>query len=1821
MGTQSLEPQTRGHSPVKLWGRMLFLVAVVTIAAVTWVMGHKAATWEWSLAVAPALFVPVLMSGLHLKRRESLIVGTLAGLSLLPPLWMGVHHQRSLASLVALGVLILFLPATAWLISALRKSLCLQGREMRARLAEQVGSLTAMGNAFRVDSPLEEVLQLAAHAIGESLGFDKVLIGLGEGTPPTLRTVAAVGLERTEDLRGASMPLPVHEVSRTGRAYCVPRAQWEGVLEAFATSEEEEASEQALVVPMHDPAHNVRGMVAVALPTDEREPDPITVETLQLFAQQVAIAAANYRLYKDLRRRVDSLMLINEVGQNISSGLESQKILEGIVAGGAQLTNGDYGVLLSVDAETGRLVPQMAYGFELGESELFSDEQIVALTQKVVREGRAIVISGRDSDDELCELLPRRPPMRSLLVVPLVEGREVSGALMSGAGRAGAFDGTDRVLLSTLADQASVAIQNARLYEGVVMRANQLATLNDLGQTIISSLDLDTTLSLIMKKVEEAFNVEAGSLLLVERGRLVFRESFGPAGEQVKPFSLEIGQGIAGWVAMTGKSVLVSDAKQDQRHFTGIDKATSYETRSLVCVPLKGPDGVIGVFELMNPRDRPAFTSHDLALLESVATYAVVAIQNAKLHQQTVRHVNDLYALYRVGRAMMSTLDIDDMARTITRETLTLTAAARSQMVLLDVDGNKVTHLEAQGYDEPRPQEWTLEQMTRGLYGWVLREKVYTVSADVHQDERMRDADVELIAGRDAGSMIVAPLIIKGEPVGVLSAVRLADEPSFGERELGLLNMLAGQASVAVQNARLFEERKRQIFELSILNQTGQALSSTLRIEDLVRLIHHQVARVMDADNFYIALYDAQQDQVWFPLIYDDGMPVVTPQMEPSPLEWSGRSSRCRLTEHIIRTREPLWFPNRVEERISELGVEKTGRVARSWLGVPILSGEQVLGVIAVQSYERENAYDREHLELLMTIASQAAVAIRNAQLFAKVRHMTENLERLVAERTEALAQVNRELRVERDRLDNLYRITRELSQSLEIERALNRTLLLINQALGAQQGYILLHGVDERTLVYKAIIGHTPPAADGTPFPVPHLGDVVEYREDQGLFGWLVAHRESLCLDDLADDDRWHIVQAQDRWHRSLLAAPILSGDEARGVVLLYHSEPARFTEGHRRMLDAITSQIGIAVSNADLFRLFREAADRLGRMLRSQQLEAAKSQAILEGVADGVVVTDAHGTITLFNAAAERILAIPRQEIIGRSGKEVAGLFNMSPASWSELITRWSEGEFEQGTLYEERFEVEGRAISVHISPVIRHGVFEGTVSVFRDITRDVEVDRMKSEFISMVSHELRTPMTSIKGYIDLLYNGMVGPISDAQKNFLQIVKSNADRLTMLVNDLLDISRIETGRLKLVLRPVELHVIIGNVITDLTPKARGRGQTLESLVEGPLPPVRADPDRVTQILTNLVDNAIKYTPTGGRIAVDAEVVDRFVHVHVIDNGIGISEEDQEKLFTRFFRADNPLVQASSGTGLGLTIVKAIVELHGGEIWFKSAPGQGSTFSFSLPLVETQPTSQQEREFRTISYRARDRHILVVDSEVKDAEVIAHQLRTRGGYRVHVLGHGRDAIEYLTNGQNRVDLVAINLRLADMDGLEVVQRIREQEALADLPIVLISMVEQKGNGQHPGVQACLSKPIAAGQLLATVERLLADRQAVLIAEDDQALAGALKDLLEQRGLIPIVVNDGESALRVARETQPGLVLLDIKLPGVDGYQVLSGLKEKPETRDIPVIVITGSVTDAEAKRERALSMGAAQFLTKPVPIGELVAEIKRVLGNGNATG
>jgi PAS domain S-box-containing protein len=581
---------------------------------------------------------------------------------------------------------------------------------------------------------------------------------------------------------------------------------------------------------------------------------------------------------------------------------------------------------------------------------------------------------------------------------------------------------------------------------------------------------------------------------------------------------------------------------------------------------------------------------------------------------------------------------------------------------------------------------------------------------------------------------------------------------------------------------------------------------------------------------------------------------------------------------------------------------------------------------------------------LARTIANQVSIAVQNALLYSETRRLSHDLEQRVIERTAQLEKAHK-------RTETLLRIITELTASLDLEQVLNRTLYLINQIVDAGQITVLVVRPGEKKLYRLASLGYAGQAGVG--------GKTTPFNADQGLAGWVISTRQSALIDDVLQDARWILLsETPEPLHRSAMAVPLMVGAEVLGVLLLYHSEVGHFSPDQLDLVQAAANQVAVAINNAELYRLIRDQAEDLGNLFRRQQEEASRSRAILEAVADGVLVTDANMHITLFNASAETMLGLQRQQVIGKSLEHFIGLFGSAAGAWLETIRTWSEDPTtcQVGDIYSEQITLEdGRVISVHLSPVSLRDTFLGTVSTFRDITHQVELDRLKSEFVATVSHELRTPMTSIKGYVELLLMGVAGAMSPQQEQFLQIVKNNTERLAALVNDLLDVSRIEAGRVSLDLQPLDLEEVVSQALAELRRRAESENKPMSFELDCPssLPPVLGDWERVRQILDNLLENAYAYTAANGHVVVRLRRVDSEIQVDVQDDGIGIPLELQERIFERFYRGEHPFVLATSGTGLGLSIVQHLVGMQGGRIWVKSSgiPGEGSVFSFTLPL------------------------------------------------------------------------------------------------------------------------------------------------------------------------------------------------------------------------------------------------------------------------------
>jgi signal transduction histidine kinase/CheY-like chemotaxis protein len=515
--------------------------------------------------------------------------------------------------------------------------------------------------------------------------------------------------------------------------------------------------------------------------------------------------------------------------------------------------------------------------------------------------------------------------------------------------------------------------------------------------------------------------------------------------------------------------------------------------------------------------------------------------------------------------------------------------------------------------------------------------------------------------------------------------------------------------------------------------------------------------------------------------------------------------------------------------------------------------------------------------------------------------------------------------------------------------------------------------------------------------------------------------------------------------------------------------------------------------------------------------------------------------------------------------------------------------------------------RIVKARVSPVIDHdGDYIGRVLSMQDITAEREIIQMKNEFVSTVSHELRTPLTSIKGYVDLILDGDAGEVNEIQQEFLGIVKENSDRLVDLINDMLDISRIESGRIRLKIEPMSVSDSIEGAIDTFRAVLQQTGRKIESKVPDNLPLVAADRDRVGRVLINLVSNALKYSPEGGDVTLSATLSNSHVTISVKDRGMGISREDQKKLFTKFYRVDSALTREIGGTGLGLSITKSIIELLGGEVGVKSKVGHGSTFWFTLPvapgdLVRTPSLEAPEHIGGTV---------LVIDQDPDVADLIATYLVKRG-YEV-VKAHTAESA-LATAIRVRPRAITLDVILGDSDGFELMQRLKDHPETADIPIVVLSIICDEGRSCRLGAANYLEKPIDQKRLYEILDPIVGalDTPLALVVDDDHSVVKVLTQTLRRRGFTVASAYDGAEALASIAQNRPDIVLTDLRMPKMDGYEVIRRVKTTPEWADIPIVVMTAHRIDAS--RMDILSM-ASGMLDKPFSPEAIAEKVEALL-------
>lgn len=620
-----------------------------------------------------------------------------------------------------------------------------------------------------------------------------------------------------------------------------------------------------------------------------------------------------------------------------------------------------------------------------------------------------------------------------------------------------------------------------------------------------------------------------------------------------------------------------------------------------------------------------------------------------------------------------------------------------------------------------------------------------------------------------------------------------------------------------------------------------------------------------------------------------------------------------------------------------------------------------------------------------------------------------------------------------------------------------------------------------------------------------------------------------------------------------------------------------------------------------------------------------------LIETSNDIVLITDSAGQINIVNERAVKMLGYTREELRGRTIESF-----VTDGSWEDVQKELERKSALSG--YEITVaDSEGREFDVRINAAVikeRDGTTSGSIFVLRSlkeernlkraledktraleelnenlekkvierteelkkINRELErANQLKGRFIANMSHELRTPLNSIIGFSDILLEKTFGDINETQERYIRNIYSSGNHLLELINNVLDIAKIEAGRYEMTYETFLVENAIDEVINIMKSLAENKSIDIKVSIDEGISSITADRVKLKQVLYNLLSNAIKFTPEGGMVGVDVykeiNVEGRypwampgleFVKFSIWDTGIGISPEDNEKIFDEFEQANSTFSRKYGGAGLGLALTKKLVELHGGNITVESIPGEGSTFSFLIPVtspVESKAPETVGAVDLNFPWMKEDAPlILVVEDDLPSAEILTLHL-TQAGYKV---AHAFDGEEALKKARSlKPFAITLDVMLPHKDGWEVLQELKSDQETAEIPVIIHSVVNNKELAFALGATDYLLKPLDRKALITKLEEISVSKGkkilplSILIIESEDAVTNHFKELLEPQGFLIYTASEGKRGIELSSALRPGVILLDFTLSDMLGFDVIKEIRENPSTKDIPIFILT----------------------------------------------
>jgi signal transduction histidine kinase/CheY-like chemotaxis protein/putative methionine-R-sulfoxide reductase with GAF domain len=1026
--------------------------------------------------------------------------------------------------------------------------------------------------------------------------------------------------------------------------------------------------------------------------------------------------------------------------------------------------------------------------------------------------------------------------------------------------------------------------------------------------------------------------------------------------------------------------------------------------------------------------------------------------QSATLEETVRRRTAQLATAADVSRAVAGSLELDELLIQTVDLIRDRFGYYHASVFLLDESGQNAVVRESTGpigkILKERPH--TLAVGSQSIIGYVTSQRKARVALDVGQDAiHFKNPLLP-----DTRSELGIPLLVGERLLGALD-VQSTEANAFTAPDVSVLQNLADQLAIAISNAQLFASQRRLLQENErLLNETQSS------VEDL-NVLAGRLSR------------EGWQD---FMTAGQGGYSVSSQK---------GKEQKVAGPETALGL---------AVERRDLVSFAETDRAS---LAAPIVLRDQIIGALSIEEDDPDHRWSADDLALAHEVADRLGLALDNARL---------------------LEQVNRE----RDRLTFLFEASRLLSASLEFNQTF-KTILGFAPRIGAEYGFVMLtdaFGAPEHAFHSNA------PGMDN--LPADQARQLVNDATARGLIRWVIANKTPVAVKDTGLDVRW-LESPGPAGVCSIIVAPLRSTlGQVAGVLAYTHTQSDAFNDEQLPFIESISAQASAALNNALLYQRINAQSFGARAVAQATQVMARSLSDVelMQSAADQLYDIFKPNGVMFYhwdmddNTLKPMVACLSPEETKGWPtlgeafpGNHRADLLDVMRSRTSRITKLRDEpnGQVRESMILPFVFNdtVEGTVEVINTGPA--YGLGQDELSLFQSVLTSAgfalqtarlyqqlsetaerlrEIDRLKSQFLANMSHELRTPLNSIIGFSRVIMKGIDGPINDTQQQDLSAIHNSGQHLLGLINDILDLSRIEAGKMELNFDRVDLNEIVKGVMSTTVGLVKDKDVRLVPEVDSGLPPVHADAIRVRQVLLNLMSNAAKFTDEGS-ITVKAFTVYNerqwpMVQVSVVDTGPGIPADDIHKLFQTFSQVDGSATRKVGGSGLGLSICKNMIELHGGKIWVDSEVGKGSIFSFTLPaIVEEAEIPATEPDVPMSRYKVQA--VLAIDDDARLIDLYRRYLEPKG-FTLHGLVNPREAVAAAR--ALKPQIILLDVVMPDYDGWHVIQDLKNNVETRDIPIIMCSILSEQEKARNMGATDYLVKPILDNDLVSALDNV-----------------------------------------------------------------------------------------------------------------------------------